>query len=121
MELRFSRTALSVAAGLLIWAADFLFIYVFAALACARGFSQTTLLGLGIVPLASTVATLLAGAASVAVIAAGSRRAAAARAYAGDQATALVFLGRLATIVAMLALIAVAFVGLPGVLVRGVC
>ncbi len=117
MDAGFSRTALSVTAGLLIWAADFLFIYVFAALACARGFSHATLLGLGIVPLASIVATLIAGTASVAVIAAGARRAGAA----GDQAPALVFLGRLAMIVATLALIAVAFVGLPGVLVREIC
>ena len=121
IELRFPRTTLSVTAGLLIWAADFLFIYVFAALACARGFAHASVLGFGIVPFVSTVATAVAAVASVAVIVAGARRAAAATSHAPDDATASMFLGRLAMLVAMLALIAVALTGLPGLLVAQTC
>jgi len=121
MEPRFRRTTLTVTAGLLIWAADFLFIYVFAALACARGFAHTTLLGFAIVPLVSTIATAVAAVASIALIVAGAHRAAAATSHVPDDATAAPFLGRLATIVAMLGLIAIALTGLPGLLVRGTC
>jgi hypothetical protein len=120
-EPRFPRTTLTVTAGLLIWAADFLFIYVFAALACARGFAHTTLLGLSIVPLVSTIATAVAAVASGALIVAGARRAAAATSHAPDDATPALFLRRLAMIVAMLGLIAIALTGLPGLLVTGTC
>lgn len=121
IEPRFPRTTLTVTAGLLIWAADFLFIYVFAALACARGFAHTTLLGFAIVPLVSTIATAVAAAASIALIVAGARRAVVARAASVEDTPASAFLGRLAMIVAMLALIAIALTGLPGLLVRGSC
>jgi hypothetical protein len=49
--------------GLLIWAADFLFIYAFAALACARRFADERIAGFGVVQvatLASSVAALTA-------------------------------------------------------------
>ncbi len=36
--------------GLLVWAVAFLASYVFAAIACARGFSYTLWLGIGILP-----------------------------------------------------------------------
>ncbi len=121
IEPRFPRTTLTVTAGLLIWATDFLFIYVFAALACARGFVHTTVLGFDIVPFASTLATAAAAAASIALIVAGARRAVVARAASEEDAPASAFLGRLAMIVAMLALIAIALTGLPGLLVRGSC
>jgi hypothetical protein len=111
---RFPRTALFTAAGLLIWAADFLFIYIFAALACARGFADMTVLGAGIVPLASFVATVVALALTGLIIAAGARRAK--RTNAGNGA----FIGALAAIAALVALIAIVFVGLPGLLL-GTC
>lgn len=120
IEPRFPRTTLTVTAGLLIWATDFLFIYVFAALACARGFAHTTVLGFDIVPFMSTLATA-AAAASIALIVAGARRAVVARAASVEDTPASAFLGRLAMIVAMLALIAIALTGLPGLLVRGSC
>src|SRR3546814_15575902 len=47
-------------AGLLIWAAHFLLIYGFAALACARGFADVRLLGAGVVPLIVGAATAVA-------------------------------------------------------------
>jgi hypothetical protein len=50
-----------VAGGLLAWMADFVLVYVFAALACARGFADATLVGLPIVPLVTVLASLTAG------------------------------------------------------------
>src|SRR3546814_6226724 len=47
-------------AGRLIWAAHFLLIYGFAALACARGFADVRLLGAGVVPLIVGAATAVA-------------------------------------------------------------
>jgi hypothetical protein len=58
---RFAVTTLFIWSSLLIWMADFLFVYVFAALACARRFADVQGFGgLGIVPVAATTATLLA-------------------------------------------------------------
>lgn len=108
----FPRAALFAAAGLLIWAADFLFVYVFAAIACARGFDGVTVLGARVVPLASAAATLVALIATGLVIAAGARRAAT-----GDPSNGA-FLGAVAMATALLALIAIVFTGLPGLLLR---
>lgn len=110
--MRFPRTALFTAAGLLIWAADFLFIYIFAAIACARGYADLTVFGAGIVPLASFVATVIALVATGLVIRAGARRAGAGGASSGA------FLGGVAAIAALLALIAILFTGLPVLLLR---
>ena len=112
MEPAFPRTALFVTGGLLIWAADFLFIYVFAALACARGYADTSVLGIGIVPLASAISSMIALAASGAVALAARRR------RPGGDAN---FRGRLAFMVAVLGLIAVLVTGVPGVLVQRTC
>ena|SRR5688572_13394850 len=113
---RFPRTALHTVAGLLIWAADFLFIYVFAAVACARGFDEMTLLGIGIVPLASIISTLIAAGASLAIVMAGRQET---RPAAADSANGG-FLAGLAAIAALIALIAIVFTGLPGLLL-GTC
>jgi hypothetical protein len=112
---RFPRVALATFAGLLIWAADFLFIYVFAAVACARGYAGVTVLGIGIVPLASTVSTLIAAAASAAIVFAGRREA---RPVKNENASDPNFLRGLAAIAALLALIAIVFTGLPGLMLR---
>lgn len=58
----FAPRVLLACAGLLVWGAHFLFVYVFAALACARAFADMRLIGVGVVPLAiaaSTAAALL--------------------------------------------------------------
>jgi hypothetical protein len=110
----FPRTAFYAAGGLLIWAADFLFIYVFAAIACARGYADTTVLGIGIVPLAGAIATLLAAGASAAIFLAGRREA---RPAVADSANGG-FLPGLAAIAALLALIGIVFTGLPALLLR---
>ena len=114
LKQRFPRTALYTTAGLLVWAADFLFIYAFAAIACARGFAGASVLGIGIVPLASIVATLAAAAVSIAILVAGKRELRPAAADAGNGG----FLAGLAAIAALLALIAIVFTGLPGLLLR---
>lgn len=110
----FPRTALFVTAGLLIWATDFLFIYVFAAIACARGHAGATVLGIGIIPLASTVATLAAAGACLGVVMAGRREARPAAAESANGG----FIAGLAAIAAALALIAIVFTGLPALLLQ---
>jgi hypothetical protein len=61
MQHRFTATAFLVAGGLVVWIADFVVVYVFAALACARGFADASLLGLPIVTAATLILTLIAG------------------------------------------------------------
>ncbi len=100
MRESFSRSAFFACAGLLIWAADFLFVYVFTALACERGFGHT-------VPWASAAAGVVSAAGAVAVILAGVR---------GNT-----FIGRLAASVAALALVAIGFIALPGLLLPRAC
>ena len=51
---------LSVIAGPLIWSVHFLAIYVFTAIACARGFFHDEILGIRIVPLVGSALSLLA-------------------------------------------------------------
>lgn len=61
MQHRFTATTFLVAGGLVVWIADFVVVYVFAALACARGFADARLLGLPIVTAVTLLASLLAG------------------------------------------------------------
>lgn len=69
MELRrFTPTAFLICAGLLIWAADFLLVYVIAAIACAKGFAGVTVLGLPFVAFVGTVLTLAACLATAVVL-----------------------------------------------------
>jgi hypothetical protein len=57
---RFSTCFGSMMLGLIIWAAFFLFIYVFQAVACAKGWADKTIMGQGVVPLAVGAATVVA-------------------------------------------------------------
>ena len=115
MEPPFPRTALSMTAGVLIWAADFLFIYVFAALACARGFASHSVLGVGIVPFASAVSTAVAVGATLWALRALRRTVSA------EAAAERAFRARMTLAVILLGLIAVGMTALPGVMVRGTC
>ncbi len=54
--------------------ANFLFVYVFAALACARRFADVSVFGVGIVPFATILATAVAGLATAAVTWSAARR-----------------------------------------------
>jgi hypothetical protein len=53
---------------LLIWAADLLLVYVFAAVACARGFADVQVSGVGIVLFAQFVSFLAAALAALGMI-----------------------------------------------------
>ena len=57
----FERDSLfSLIAGPLVWAAHFLSLYVFTAIACAQGFFEDELFGLGVVPVVGGAITLAA-------------------------------------------------------------
>jgi hypothetical protein len=73
MQHPFTRTTLLILGGLLVWIGDFTFVYVFAALACARGFADVSWLGVPIVTMMTLLASLLAGVATVLVVRRGYR------------------------------------------------
>ena len=64
----FTATTVFMCGGLLIWAADFFFVYVIAAIACAKGYASSTVLGVPFVAFVATVVTLLAAAATVLLV-----------------------------------------------------
>jgi hypothetical protein len=110
----FARTALTLTGALLAWAADFVFVYAFAAVACERGYAQKTVAGLGIVPFAAIAATLAAAGVTIWLLRAAVR---------GHRATqgCRGFESNTALAVGALAMIAIALTALPALLVRGVC
>ncbi len=61
----FTLTTLFMCGGLLIWAADFLIVYVIAAIACAKGWVMGTIAGMPFVAFIATVITVIAIAATV--------------------------------------------------------
>jgi hypothetical protein len=67
-RVRFTSATLRILSGLLIWAAHFLVIYIFTALACARRFADLSWLGIGVVPWVIGAATLAAAAVTLVVI-----------------------------------------------------
>lgn len=56
----FTQSFLYLTGGLIIWAVRFLAIYPFTALACARGWSQASLAGIGMVPLVMSLSAIVA-------------------------------------------------------------
>jgi ascorbate-specific PTS system EIIC-type component UlaA len=60
-ERRFTPTTLFITGALLIWMADFIAVYVFAALACARGFADVRVVGMPIVPFVAMLLSVAAG------------------------------------------------------------
>ena len=73
MQHPFTRTAFLILGGLLVWIADFVFVYVFAAVACARGFADVSWFGVPIVTMMTLLASAIAGAATVLVVRCGYR------------------------------------------------
>ena len=114
---RFASTTLFIWSSLLIWMADFLFVYVFAALACARRFVHLELFGVGIVPFATTTSTVLAALAtgSVVWIAAGRVR----REEAADPNTQ--FIRSVALGAGALVLVALVWLALPPLIAQARC
>ncbi|MFO7277145.1 MAG: hypothetical protein DIU56_008950 [Pseudomonadota bacterium] len=106
----FTRTTIFMLAGLLIWAANLVFTYVFAALACARGFAGMRVLGAGIVPFAILAATLVSMVAVGVVLWAGWRGYGSARRHRGDETDR--FIHYVAVAAAAFSLVAIVWNGL---------
>jgi hypothetical protein len=73
MQHPFTRTTFLILGGLLVWIADFVFVYVFVAVACARGFADVSWFGAPIVTMMTLLASVIAGAATVLVVRCGYR------------------------------------------------
>ncbi|HEX7113546.1 MAG TPA: hypothetical protein VF193_00290 [Steroidobacter sp.] len=113
MEYRFTSTTLLMMGGLLIWGADFLIVYTFAAIACARQFADLELAGLGIVPAFTVAVSAIACVASASI-----GRAALRRLRAGNPEQPRSFIDFLALAVSVLAIIAIVWNALPALLIE---
>ncbi|MET0533945.1 MAG: hypothetical protein ABW171_06940 [Steroidobacter sp.] len=113
MRHRFAATTFLLAGGLLVWVADFAFVYIFAAVACARGFASVDILGLPLVPVVTTVASLSAGAVTAWLLR---------RGYRIHHDTAIdehdSFIGFVALATCIIALVALVMLILPPLLIR---
>lgn len=114
---RFMPTALFICGGLLIWAANFMAVYVVAAIACAKGFAGSNVAGMPFVAFAGTVLTLAAGAGTVAILRTGMKR----LKTNGQLNASVRFIYFLAAAVGMLALVAILFNALPAWLLANEC
>ena len=109
---RYVRDTLQMTAGMLIWAVHLGIVYGIAALACARRFAGATLAGVGVVPLAVSLATVVALAAAAVVLVLALRHEH--RSWHGDYRR---FRDSMTAFVAGAALVAIAWSGLPALLV----
>jgi hypothetical protein len=101
----FVRATTRMFGGVIIWAAHLTVIYGFTALACARGFASAAWLGLSVVQWTVGAATLLAALATLALIVPAVR------------AARTDFEAWLSASVSGLALIAIAWEGMPALMV----
>jgi hypothetical protein len=105
MNRRFTSTTFLLTGALLVWMADFAFVYVFTAVACARNFAQ-------LVTPVTTAASLSAGAVTLWLLH---------RGYRAHQASAIDEHGRFIAFVTLatsiVALVALAMLILPPLLV----
>jgi hypothetical protein len=108
---RFTSTTFLIWGGLLTWAAYFLFVYVFAAVACARHFANLSVVGLPIVSLVTGASTVIALGATIALTRFATRRLAATSAFARFLALAL----------GALAVICILWVALPSLVLHRSC
>ena len=106
MQRRFTSTTLLITGALLVWLADFAFVYVFGAVACARGFSH-------LVPAVTTVASLSAAAMTVWLLRRGYR---AHRVSAIDEHSRFIAFVTFAT--SVIALVAFVLLLLPPLLIK---
>lgn len=112
-EYRFTPTTLFIVGALLVWLANFVIVYVFAALACARGFAAIRLIGVPIVPAVTTVSLLAAAAATIVLL-----RKGAIKARDAAQSEHSRFIGFVALMTSVLAIIALALLALPPLVVN---
>ncbi|MBJ6127003.1 hypothetical protein [Microvirga splendida] len=112
----FIRKSLFMTGGLIIWGIHFGLVYTFNALACARRFAGTEILGIGIVPLTVIGTTIVALAATLLVLLLAFWRkgpAAASR----DEKPVNDFMRYTTITIAGLSLVAIAWNGLPAFLI----
>jgi hypothetical protein len=113
-EQRFGATTFFLTGGLLIWLTTFCFVYVFAAVACARRFADVQIADVGIIPLTTTLASLLAGAATAALITFARKR------LRDEQVDAHArFIDFVALAVSAIALVALVWLALPPLMIAG--
>jgi hypothetical protein len=113
---QFMRKTLLLLASLFVWALHFLVVYPFNALACVRGWSDASLAGFGLVPVVVIAATGCAIAASIVILMLGLFRlgpAACLRRGASPDD----FIGALTVGLAALVAVAIAWNGLPALMV----
>lgn len=115
MQHRFTATTFLVLGGLLVWMANFVFVYVFAAVACARGFADARWSGLPVVTLATLLSSVIAGVITVLIARRGYRLHAAVEA---DEHTR--FIGFVTLAGGALALVALVLLVMP-VIVMSAC
>lgn len=108
MERRFASTTFLITGGLLVWMANFLFVYVFAAVACARGFADVLILGWPLVPVVDISASLAAAVATLWLLRRGYKEKQ--RAAADEHAR---FIGFVTFATSGIALVALALLALP--------
>jgi hypothetical protein len=116
--LHFARSVRLLCGGLLVWAAVFLAMYVFAAVACARGFSDALWFGMGVVPLLLVLAAVV-GLGIVYMLARRADRLLDGTARRSEDTRRVV--AEVATIVCGLALIAIVWNTLPALLTVSRC
>jgi hypothetical protein len=114
---RFAPTAFFIWSGLLIWAVDFLFVYVFAAIACARGFADARIAGMRVIQFVTILVTLLALAASAITMWIMLRR----LRHEPEQDSSLTFIRFLALALGALATLAIIWNSLPPIVLRDQC
>jgi uncharacterized membrane protein len=108
----FTSTTLFIAGSLLIWLANFVVVYVLAALACARGFATVRLLGLPIVPVLTTVSSIAAAIVTLLLL-----RKGAAALHDSAQTEHSRFIGFVALATSVLAMIGLVLLALPPLVV----
>jgi hypothetical protein len=117
----FARTAFTITGALLAWAADFVLVYAFAAVACERGYASRTVAGVGIVPLVSIVASMLAAGVTIWLLRAAAHKTPAPTREQNSSGRNGAFTSRTTRVVGALALIAIVLTALPAVLVSAAC
>jgi hypothetical protein len=111
---RFTRVTLAMTGPLLAWLACFSVIYGFGAVACARGFAQMRLAGVGVIGAVTTAAVLATAAFTVWQIAAAMRQ------YRSSGHSEK-FAGFLVLSLGGLGLLGLILLALPALVIRPVC
>lgn len=116
MDRRFTPTTFLIWSGLLIWAADFLLIYVIQAIICAKGYADLSVAGLPAIPATTLLCTLAAMFATAFITIRCARRL-----LDGPSDQRVRFTFFITAAVGALALVAIVWTALPGLLLRTGC